>query len=89
MGCKGDPRLILIEEGERGNDDQALCKAREMIGADRIVYVFGSVTTWAAMAMQGRKGAVVELDGIHCIELRNSQSGSMIHTYNPRKFFHQ
>jgi hypothetical protein len=38
--------------------------------------------------MQGKRGAVVDLDGRQCIELRNSQSGSIIHTYNPRKFFH-
>jgi hypothetical protein len=88
VGCEGDHRFVLIDEDERENDDRALCKVRQMIGADKIVYAFGSVTSWAAMAMQGRKGAVVELDGDHCIELRNSQSGSIIHTYNPRKFFH-
>jgi hypothetical protein len=88
VGCEGNHRLLLIEEDERDNDDQLLWKMRQMIGADKIIYAFGSVISWAAMAMQGKKGAVVELDGANCIELRNSQSGSIIHTYNPRKFFH-
>jgi hypothetical protein len=88
IGCEGGRDLAYIEENEADDDGENLCKMRQMISADKIVYSFGAVVPWFAMAMQGRKGAVVDLDGEKCMEMRNSQSGSVIHTYNPRKFFH-
>jgi hypothetical protein len=87
-GCAGGHAMAVIEESEAEADAAHLCKMRQMIGAQKIVYAFGSVTGWLAMAMQGARGAVAELDGRRCIELRSSQAGSIVHTYNPRKFFH-
>jgi hypothetical protein len=88
VGCEGGFPLFFVHENESDNDETNLCKMQQMMSADKIAYSFGSVIPWFAMAMQGRKGAVVDLDGEKCMEMRNSQSGSIIHTYNPRKFFH-
>jgi hypothetical protein len=88
IGCESERNLVFLEENEAENDEENLCKIRQMMSADKILYSFGAVIPWFAMAMQGRKGAVVDLDGDKCMEMRNSQSGSIIHTYNPRKFFH-
>jgi hypothetical protein len=86
--CGDGANMTYIEEDENGEDRDNLCKMKQIIAAEKIVFTFGAVLPWFAMAMQGRRGAAVDLDGKRCIELRNSQSGSIIHTYNPRKFFH-
>ncbi|OHT02005.1 hypothetical protein TRFO_31025 [Tritrichomonas foetus] len=86
--CVGNYSVVMIEEDEEKNHTDQICMMKKLISADKIVYTYGSVLGWMAMAMQGGKGAAVDLDGPQCMEFRNSQSGSLIHTYNPKKSFH-
>jgi hypothetical protein len=85
-GYSADVKVIRDTEGN--TDASNLCVLKRIINSESVVYLFGSVVGWFGMAMQGRAGAVVDLDGPSCMQLRNSQCGSIIHTYNPRKFFH-
>lgn len=82
--------FVIIEENEDKSEIDQICMMKKLVSSDKIVYSFGSVLGWMsmAMAMQREKGAAVDIDGSFCMDFRNSQSGSLIHTYNPKKFFH-
>ena len=41
-----------------------------------------------AMEMQREKGDAVDIKRNYCMEFTNTQPGGLIHTYNPKKFFH-
>lgn len=86
--CFNSLTPTVYEEKEIESSDKQLCLMKQIIVADNVVFPFGSTTSWFAMAMKGKAESVVELDGKSCFKLRNSQSGSVYHIYNPRKKYH-
>ena len=64
-------------------DDQFVCNLRRMIDARHLVFTFGSRYGFWGASMNGRKGGFVNgIDKI-CINVTNSQCGSLWHTYCP------
>lgn len=82
--------VVILEDDERSSDKELVCLMKKLMSSDRIIYTFGSTLGWMAMSMsmQRDKGAAVDLNGNFCFNFRNTQCGSMIHTYCPKKIFH-
>ena len=79
---------IIIDIAEQDSASTTMCQMRRMIQTKQLVYPFSATIPWFAAAMQGTKAITAEVHGHNCIELSTSQSGSLIHTYNPDKAFH-
>lgn len=86
--CRNGTDVIVINVNEYEDAQKTMCKIRQMMRSTQIVFPFGAVVPWFAMAMQGAPGITTHryMDG--CIELGSSQAGSIVHTYNPMKKFH-
>lgn len=54
-----------------------------LMSSKKIVQTFGSVLGFWSNAMQGRKGFYINAIDNICVNLTNSQQGSLIHTYVP------
>ncbi|OHT11226.1 hypothetical protein TRFO_01180 [Tritrichomonas foetus] len=69
------------------NDQHSLvCELHALISARKIVRTFGSMLGFWANALQGSKGYYINgIDHI-CVNLTNSQQGSLFHTFVPRDY---
>jgi len=71
--------ILNIEDDE----DSISCSLYKMMSYEKIIHTFGSRLGFWASAMQGRKGGFMNgIDRI-CINVTNSQCGSLWHTYCP------
>jgi hypothetical protein len=62
-----------------------VCGLRKLMSANRIIHTFGSRLGFWATALQGRAGGFVNpLDNI-CVNMSNSQQGSLWHTFCPKE----
>jgi hypothetical protein len=65
--------------------ESQVCGLRQLMSAKRIIHTFGSRLGFWATAMQGSAGGFVNpLDNI-CVNMSNSQQGSLWHTYCPKE----
>ncbi|KAH0787259.1 hypothetical protein GPJ56_008770 [Histomonas meleagridis] len=63
--------------------NQNVCALRKLTSAKRIVQTFGSRLGFWATALQGSKGSFVNTVDKICVNMTNSQQGSLWHTYCP------
>ena len=69
-----------------GADSASLvCSLRRMISAKRIIQTFGSRLGFWATALQGSKGGFLNSIDRICVNMSNSQQGSLWHTYCPQE----
>lgn len=62
-----------------------VCSLRRMTSAKRIVQTFGSRLGFWATALQGSKGSFMNTIDRICVNMTNSQQGSLWHTYCPQE----
>jgi hypothetical protein len=80
-GIEPEPKHLMIINSNR--TDGAACLLTTLMSAKRIVHTFGSRFGFWATAMQGVAGGFVNsIDGI-CVNMSNSQQGSLWHTFCP------
>jgi hypothetical protein len=60
-----------------------VCVLRKLISGTRIVHTFGSRLGFWAAALQGNAGGIMNSIDHICVNLTNSQQGSLWHTYCP------
>ncbi|OHS94987.1 hypothetical protein TRFO_38798 [Tritrichomonas foetus] len=72
-----------VNKFDANDDSQMLCTLRLLTSAKRTIHTFGSRLGFWATAMQGSPGSFVNgIDSI-CVNMTNSQQGSLWHTYCP------
>jgi hypothetical protein len=80
-GFEPEPKHIMIITSNQ--TEQTACLLTKLMSARRIVHTFGSRFGFWATAMQGAAGGFVNsIDGI-CVNMTNSQQGSLWHTFCP------
>jgi hypothetical protein len=92
-GVRAEESAIVVEGGETvegfhsaanvTGERETVCALRSLTSAARIVHTFGSRLGFWATALQGRAGAVVNVAERICLNLTNSQQGSLWHTFCP------
>ena len=60
-----------------------VCGLRSLMSGKRIIQTFGSRLGFWATAMQGSKGSFINVVDHICVNMTNSQQGSIWHTYFP------
>ena len=98
-GVIGDAAVITNDKGsgfentnyknvnyvEPDEGESFVCNFRKIMSAEYIVHTFGSRYGFWAAAMQGRKGGFVNTIDRICVNVTNSQCGSLFHTYCPEQ----
>jgi hypothetical protein len=62
-----------------------VCSLRKLTSGTRIIQTFGSRLGFWATALQGKAGGFVNAIDRICVNLTNSQQGSLWHTFCPRE----
>ena len=65
--------------------EKLYCALRKMTSSKRIIHTFGSRLGFWATALQGSKGGFINTIDKICVNLTNSQQGSLWHTFCPAK----
>ena len=65
------------------NINEAICAIRKLTHSRRIIQTFGSRIGFWANALQGTKGGFINVIDRLCVNMTNSQQGSLWHTYCP------
>ena len=66
-------------------DQSFVCNLRRIVSAEHVVHTFGSRYGFWGAAMQGRKGGFVNSIDKICVNMTNSQCGSLWHTFCPEE----
>ncbi|OHT09375.1 hypothetical protein TRFO_21679 [Tritrichomonas foetus] len=77
----GDYRMVKRMNSK--STQSLVCALRTLISSKRIVQTFGSRLGFWATALQGKAGGFMNTIDNICVNLTNSQQGSIYHTYCP------
>jgi hypothetical protein len=80
-GIEPEPKHVMIITSNLS--DSAACVLTRLMSARRIVHTFGSRFGFWATAMQGAAGGFVNSIDRICVNMTNSQQGSLWHTFCP------
>lgn len=79
----GDHKCKAVTHYDDRNITEAICAIRKLTRSKRIIQTFGSRIGFWANALQGTKGGFINTFSRVCINMTNSQQGSIWHTYCP------
>lgn len=74
-----------IVQAPNAKQDDAVCHLRILVSARRIIHTFGSRFGFWATALRGAGGGFVNSIDRICVNMSNSQQGSIWHTFCPRE----
>ncbi|KAH0792721.1 hypothetical protein GPJ56_003344 [Histomonas meleagridis] len=78
----GFDEAIVIKKDQKSQ----VCALRKLTSANRIIHTFGSRLGFWATALQGTRGGAMNAVDKICVNMSNSQQGSLWHTNCPLKY---